>query len=84
MGIQSLLVMLIVGALAGWLAAQIVAGRGFGLLANMVLGIVGAFLAGIILPVIGLTLGGGLLASLVHATLGAVVLLVLVRLVKRV
>ena len=53
MGITSLLIMLLVGAIAGWLASKIVKGFGFGLLGNIVVGIVGAFLAGLILPQIG-------------------------------
>ena len=84
MGIESLLVMLIVGAVAGWLAGRIVAGYGFGALGNIVVGIVGAFVAGLILPRLGFTVGGGVLTAIVHATLGAVILLVLIRLVKRV
>lgn len=83
MGIESLIVFIIVGAIAGWLAGQIVKGYGFGLLGNIVVGIVGAFIAGLLFPAIGLTLGGGILSAIIHATLGAVILLVLVRLVKQ-
>lgn len=83
MGIESLVVFLIIGALAGWIAGSLVRGSGFGILGNMVLGILGAFAAGLILPQLGFTIGGGFLAALIHATLGAVILLVLVRLVKR-
>jgi uncharacterized membrane protein YeaQ/YmgE (transglycosylase-associated protein family) len=83
MGIESLLIFLLVGAVAGWLAGQIVSGYGFGLLGNIVIGIVGAFIAGLIFPRIGFVLGGGLLAAIVHATIGAVILLFLIKLVKR-
>ena len=83
MGISSILVLLIVGAIAGWLAGQIVKGFGFGLLGNVVVGIIGAFVAGLILPQVGLAFGGGLIAAIIHATIGAVILLVLIRLVKR-
>lgn len=82
MGIESLLVFLIVGAVAGWLAGLIVEGYGFGLLGNIVVGIVGALIAGWLFPYLGLTLGGGILAAIIHATIGAVILLVLIRLVK--
>lgn len=58
-------------------------GYGFGLLGNIVVGIVGAFIAGLILPRIGLVFGGGILAAIIHATIGAVILLVLIRLIKR-
>ncbi len=83
MGIESLIVFIIVGAIAGWLAGQIVKGYGFGLLGNIVVGIVGAFVAGLIFPAIGLAFGGGVLASIIHATIGAVILLVLIRLIKQ-
>lgn len=80
---QSIIVLLIVGAIAGWLAGQIVRGFGFGLLGNIVVGIVGAFVAGLILPRIGLGFGGGILAAIIHATIGAVILLFVIKLVKR-
>jgi uncharacterized membrane protein YeaQ/YmgE (transglycosylase-associated protein family) len=83
MGIESIVILLIIGAVAGWLAGQIVDGFGFGLVGNIVVGIVGAFLASLILPRIGLGFGGGILASILHATIGAVILLVLLKVVKR-
>lgn len=83
MGTESILVIFIIGAIAGWLAGKIVKGFGFGLLGNIVVGIVGAFVAGSIFPVIGLGFGGGILSGIIHATLGAVILLVLIRLIKR-
>lgn len=83
MGIESLFVMLIIGAVAGWLAGLIVKGFGFGLLGNIVVGIVGAFLAGIILPQIGLSIGGGIVSAIFNATIGAVILLVVIKLVKK-
>jgi uncharacterized membrane protein YeaQ/YmgE (transglycosylase-associated protein family) len=84
MTVTSLLFILLIGAIAGWLAGKIVSGYGFGLIGNIVVGVVGAFIAGLILPRIGLAFGGGVFASIIHATLGAVILLVLIRLVKRV
>ena len=83
MGIESLLIFIIIGAIAGWLAGLIVKGYGFGLIGNIVVGIVGAFIAGWLFPTIGLTLGGGVLANIIHATIGAVILLVLLKLVKQ-
>jgi uncharacterized membrane protein YeaQ/YmgE (transglycosylase-associated protein family) len=83
MGIQSILVIVIIGAIAGWLAGQIVKGFGFGLLGNIVVGILGAFVAGLIFPVIGLGFGGDIVGAIIHATLGAVILLFLIKLVKR-
>ncbi|MFN3845316.1 MAG: GlsB/YeaQ/YmgE family stress response membrane protein [Paracoccaceae bacterium] len=83
MGIEALLIMLLIGAIAGWLAGQIVKGYGFGLLGNIVVGIVGALVAGFLFPRMGLGLGGGILGSIIAATLGAVILLFLIRLIKR-
>ncbi|MBJ2151169.1 MULTISPECIES: GlsB/YeaQ/YmgE family stress response membrane protein [Paracoccaceae] len=83
MGIESILILLVIGAVAGWLAGQLVKGYGFGLVGNIVVGVVGAFIAGLILPRIGLTFGGNaILASIIHATIGAVILLLLIRLVR--
>ncbi|MCU0732339.1 MAG: GlsB/YeaQ/YmgE family stress response membrane protein [Hyphomonas sp.] len=83
MTIESLLIFLLIGAIAGWLAGVIVKGFGFGLVGNIVVGIVGAFIAGLIFPALGFGLGGGILASILHATLGAVILLVIIRVLKR-
>ncbi len=83
MGIESIIILIVIGAVAGWLAGQIVSGYGFGLIGNIAVGIVGAFVAGLILPRIGLTLGGGWLAAIIHATIGAVILLALLKVVKR-
>lgn len=83
MGIESLLIFIIIGAVAGWLAGLIVSGFGFGLLGNIVVGIVGALIAGWLFPRIGFSIGGGVLASIIHATIGAVILLVLIKVFKR-
>jgi len=83
MGVESLLVFLIIGAIAGWLAGVLVKGFGFGLLGNIVVGIVGAFIAGWLFPALGISLGTGIIAAIIHATIGAVILLVLIRLIKR-
>jgi len=83
MGIESLIIMLLVGAVAGWLAGLIVKGFGFGLLGNIVVGIVGAFLAGLIFPQIGVSIASGIVGAIIHATIGAVILLLLIRLIKR-
>jgi uncharacterized membrane protein YeaQ/YmgE (transglycosylase-associated protein family) len=82
-GIESLLIFLIVGAVAGWLAGQIVKGHGFGLVGNIVVGIIGAFLAGWLLPQVGLAIGGGYIAAIINALIGAIILLFLIGLFKR-
>jgi len=83
MGIESLLIFLIIGAIAGWLAGLIVSGFGFGLIGNIVVGIIGALIAGWLFPRLGFAIGGGILASIINATIGAVILLVLVKILKR-
>jgi uncharacterized membrane protein YeaQ/YmgE (transglycosylase-associated protein family) len=80
---QTLLVFLIVGAVAGWLAGVIVKGHGFGLVGNIIVGIVGAFLAGWLLPRLGIAIGGGIVAAIINALIGAVILLALIGLIKR-
>ena len=84
MGIESLLVFLIVGAIAGWLAGLIVRGAGFGLIGNIVIGIIGTLVASWLLPQLGVSLGGSAFRDIVNATIGAVVVLVILSLVRRV
>jgi uncharacterized membrane protein YeaQ/YmgE (transglycosylase-associated protein family) len=84
MALESLFVILIVGAIAGWLAGLIVKGYGFGLLGNIVVGIVGAFISGLLFPRLGINLGTGIAGSIVFAMIGAVILLLLIRVVRRV
>lgn len=79
---KALLIWLLIGAVAGWLAGQIVKGHGFGLIGNIVVGIVGAFLAGWLLPGLGLGLSG-IVGSVVYAAIGAIILLVIIGFFKR-
>lgn len=81
--VQAIIIWLVVGAVAGWLAGQIVKGHGFGLVGNIVVGIVGAFLAGWLLPSLGLGIPG-ILGAIVYAAIGAIILLVLIGFLKRV
>ena len=83
MAVEAIIVILLVGAIAGWLAGLIVRGMGFGLIGNIVVGIVGAFIAAWLLPRIGIGVGGGIVASIINATIGAVVLLVILGLIRR-
>ena len=83
MDLTALLVFIIVGAIAGWLAGLVVKGFGFGLIGNIVLGIVGAVFAGWLFPTLGISLGGGIIGSIISAAIGAIIILLLVRLIKR-
>jgi uncharacterized membrane protein YeaQ/YmgE (transglycosylase-associated protein family) len=79
---ESLLVILAVGIAAGWLAGQIVQGTGFGLVGDLVVGVVGAFIASWIFPQLGIHLGSGILSAIVEAAIGAILLLVIIRLIR--
>jgi uncharacterized membrane protein YeaQ/YmgE (transglycosylase-associated protein family) len=70
---------ILVGLIAGWLAGKIARGRGFGCLANVLLGLIGALLGGWLFTKLGI-LGGGWLYSLAAATIGAVLLVLVARL----
>jgi uncharacterized membrane protein YeaQ/YmgE (transglycosylase-associated protein family) len=83
MDIQSIIIWLIVGAIAGWLAGMVVKGGGFGLLGDIVVGIIGAVIAGWLLPYLGIALGSGIVAAIIDAFIGAVILLVIVKLIRR-
>ncbi len=83
MNVESLLVFLVIGGVAGWLAGLLVKGFGYGLIGNIVIGVVGAFIAGWIFPTLGISLGTGIVAAILHATIGATVLLLLIRVLKR-
>jgi uncharacterized membrane protein YeaQ/YmgE (transglycosylase-associated protein family) len=80
---ESILIILLVGLIAGWLAGKIVQGTGFGLVGDIAIGIVGAFIASWLLPRLGIGLGVGLVRAIIDATIGAIVLLVIIRLVRR-
>ena len=78
---QSLLVILIVGIVAGWLAGRVMAGGGFGLIGDLIVGLIGAFIGDWLLPRLGIHLGTGIIALIINAFIGAVVLLLILRLV---
>jgi uncharacterized membrane protein YeaQ/YmgE (transglycosylase-associated protein family) len=76
-----LLIWLIVGAAAGWLAGIVVKGAGFGVLGNIVVGILGSIVGGVLFPWIGI--GSGLLGAVINAAIGAIVLLFVISLIRR-
>jgi uncharacterized membrane protein YeaQ/YmgE (transglycosylase-associated protein family) len=77
-----LIMFLIIGAVAGWLAGKLMKGGGFGLVGNIVVGVIGAFIGGYLFSALGIA-AGGLIGSLVTATVGALVLLWIVGLLKK-
>ena len=74
---------LLIGLVAGWLAGQIMKGRGLGLIGNMVVGVIGALLGGFLFGLFGVSAGGGLIGSLITALVGAIVLLFIVGFFKK-
>lgn len=80
---EALLILLLIGAVAGFLAGVIVKGYGFGIVGNIVVGVVGAIIGGWLLPQLGLFPGGNIIGQIVSATAGAVVLLILISFVRR-
>jgi uncharacterized membrane protein YeaQ/YmgE (transglycosylase-associated protein family) len=83
MTIEALIIWLIVGGIAGWLAGLVIEGAGLGLIGNIVVGIIGAVVAGWLLPRLGILIFGGILGAIINAFIGAVIVLFIVGLVKR-
>jgi uncharacterized membrane protein YeaQ/YmgE (transglycosylase-associated protein family) len=79
---MNLLIFLLIGALAGWLAGLVMKGRGFGILVNMIVGVLGAFFGGWLLPKLGISFGGDV-GVFITAFIGAVLLLAIISLIKK-
>src|ERR1700756_3579232 len=79
---ESLLGILLVGLISGWLASHLVSGSGHGLIADLCIGIVGALIGDWLLPRLGIHLGTGLLTAIISATIGAVILLLILRFLR--
>jgi uncharacterized membrane protein YeaQ/YmgE (transglycosylase-associated protein family) len=77
---ESLLVIIFVGIIAGWLAGRVMEGGGFGLIGDLLVGLIGAFIGNWLLPRLGIHLGVGIVAAILNAFIGAIVLLLLLRL----
>ena len=81
---MGLIITLIVGGVIGWLASIVMrTDAQQGIILNVVVGIVGAFIAGYLFPAVGISLGSGIIAAILHSTIGAVILLVLIKVIKR-
>ena len=79
---ESLLVIIIVGLIAGWLAGHFVRGTGFGLVADIAIGIVGALIGSWLFRQLHINLGAGIVSRIIAATIGAIILLLILRLVR--
>jgi len=83
MDAHGIIIWLIIGAIAGWLAGVLLKGGGFGIFADIIIGIIGAFIGGWLAGVLGISVGSGLIASIITATIGAILLVLLLRIFKR-
>ena len=79
---ESLIVILFVGLVAGWLAGKIVRGTGFGIIGDILVGIAGALIASLLFPRLGIHIGTGLVREILYSAIGAILLLLVVRLVR--
>ena len=79
---EGILVILVVGLVAGWLAGKIVRGTGFGIIGDILVGIAGALVASLLFSKIGIHLGTGLVSEIAYSAIGAIILLLVVRLVR--
>jgi uncharacterized membrane protein YeaQ/YmgE (transglycosylase-associated protein family) len=84
MDLTTLIIILAIGAIAGWLAGLVFKGGGFGLPGNIIIGIVGGAIGGWLLPKLGIHIGGGVGGSILISALGALVLLLVVNVLKKV
>lgn len=82
MAVESLLVFLLIGGVAGWLAGKLMKGGGFGVMGNIVVGVIGAFIGGFVFGAVGIR-ADGIIGSIVIATVGAGILLFVVGLIKK-
>ena len=79
---ESIVVILFVGLIAGWLAGKIVRGTGFGIIGDILVGIAGALVASLLFPRLGIHLGSGLVSEIIYSAIGAIILLLIVRLLR--
>ena len=76
---ERMIVILVVGAIAGWLIGKVLRGNGFGLVGDAAIGVVGALIGEWLLPRLNLHFWSGLTGMIIEAAIGAVVLLVVLR-----
>ncbi|MGH6681545.1 MAG: GlsB/YeaQ/YmgE family stress response membrane protein [Bradyrhizobium sp.] len=79
---QSIIVILVVGLVAGWLAGKVVRGSGFGIIGDVVVGIAGALIASYLFPRFHIHLGVGLVSKIICSAIGAIILLLVVRVIR--
>jgi uncharacterized membrane protein YeaQ/YmgE (transglycosylase-associated protein family) len=82
---QSIVIWLLIGAIAGFLAGLVMEGGGFGLIGNIIIGVLGAIVAGYLFPSLGVSIpiADPLIRSIIVSTIGAIILLFIIGLVRR-
>ena len=80
---QGIIIWLVIGAVAGWLAGLIVKGGGYGIIGDIVVGIIGSVVFGWLFGALGYGSGMGIIGSIVASTIGAVILIFVLRLFTR-
>jgi len=80
---ESLVLVLVVGVVAGWLAGQLVRGTGYGLIGDLIIGIIGAYIGTWLLPQLNIHIGSGIVGAIISATIGAVLLLIILRVFRK-
>jgi uncharacterized membrane protein YeaQ/YmgE (transglycosylase-associated protein family) len=82
MTITDLIIFLVIGAVAGWLAGVIMKGGGYGLVGDIIVGVIGSLIGGWLFGLLGIA-AGGLIGSIIAAVVGAIILIAILRLIKR-
>ena len=80
---EIIIIWLVIGAVAGWIAGQVVKGGGFGLVGDIIVGIIGGVIAGWLFPTYGPSIGGPIVGAIIYSAIGAIILLAVARLIKR-
>ena len=83
-GVGQIITLLVIAIFVGWLAGVITRGGGFGLIGDIVVAVVGAFAGYYLFDLFGISLGGGYLDLIITSTVGAIIVVLLIRLVKRI
>jgi len=80
---MDIILWIVIGAVAGWIAGELMRGRGFGLIGNIIVGIVGALIGGVIFDALDFAPGLGIIGSLIMSLIGAIILLFIIGMFSR-
>jgi len=83
MTVLDIILWIVIGAVAGWIAGELMRGRGFGLVGNIIVGIVGAIIGGLVFDALDFAPGLGIIGSLIMSLIGAIILLFVIGMFSR-